>query len=88
MEQLEADEYTVEIRSSGYKSYSEKINVSPGKTAKLDIELEEEISTEELLLLGKVPREKTVPGTAVKKAFLPGAGRGSTRTSILFSTPG
>lgn len=74
MEQLEADEYTVEIRSSGYKSYSEKINVSPGKTAKLDIELEEEISTEELLLLGKVPREKTVPGTAVKKAFLPGAG--------------
>ena len=74
LEQLEPDEYSVAIRSGGYKSYSETINVSAGKTAKLDVELEEEISTEELLLLGKAPREKTAPGTAAKKALLPGAG--------------
>lgn len=86
LERIEPGEYSVEIRGGGYKSYKEKINVSARKTAKLDVELEEEISTGELLLLGKVPRQETDPAAAMKKALLPGAGHiynGYTSTGLI-----
>ncbi|MFH1833728.1 MAG: PEGA domain-containing protein, partial [bacterium] len=72
---LAPGKYEVEIRSgAGYKPYQGRITLGAGRTVTLERELERELEIEDLLLLGKVPRRPTDPGTALKRSLVPGGG--------------
>jgi hypothetical protein len=45
-----------------------------GRSVSIERELEPEIEIEDLIMLGKLPRKRTDPSTALRKAFLPGQG--------------
>ncbi|MCK4714822.1 MAG: hypothetical protein KAT35_04550 [Candidatus Aenigmarchaeota archaeon] len=72
---LEAGTYLIEIRSgASFKPYHGKINLKPGRSITLERELNPEVEVEDLLLMGKMPRKKTDPKTALKSSFVPGLG--------------
>jgi len=75
MHTLEPGSYNLEIRASGYKTFSGSVKISTGSTTNVEEELREKMSTEEMLLLGKIPRKKTEPQIAFRKALIPGQGQ-------------
>lgn len=72
---LEPGKYRMEVRhSAAYKPYVADINLRAGHTVTVSRELEREVDIEEVILLGKIPRRHTDPGTALTLAFVPGLG--------------
>jgi len=72
---LEPGRYRIEIKSgAGYRTYVGKITLRTGRSVVLERELEQEVEIEDLLRIGKMPRKRTDPKTALKKALIPGLG--------------
>ena len=72
---IEPGSYVIDIRSgAGYKAYRGKVNLREGRSITIDRELEPEIEVEDIILLGKMPREHTDPETALVSAIVPGFG--------------
>ncbi len=74
LDRIEPGSYQVEIRAGGYHPYAGTVRLASGRSIVLERELEPEISVEDLLLLGKMPRRTTSASQAVRKALVPGGG--------------
>lgn len=66
--------HRVEIRTAGYKPYVGKVRLSEGQQLVLERELVAEVQVEDLIRIGKLPREKTDPHVALIKGLIPGGG--------------
>ena len=71
---MKPGDYILEIRKSGYSSYRGKVRLRSGRKVVVQKELKRVIELEDLFGGGNIPREKTSPSTALKRAFIPGLG--------------
>ncbi|AEJ62128.1 PEGA domain protein [Spirochaeta thermophila DSM 6578] len=74
LEGLSLGTHQVEIRAPGYKPYAGKVRLAEGQQAVIERELVAEVQVEDLLRIGKLPREKTDPSTALTRGIVPGGG--------------